>query len=134
MIRDRDEYEDMTPHQLFAKINSTEVAEARRKSAGQDQNASLAHPSTSTKEVAFKAVKDDGQAKTRSSKHKKAAKGDLSSDDSSSSDDELEHTAMYMKNVRRLVRSERFIRKSKKRPFYRYGKVGLHCGLSLLTR
>ena len=36
MIRDRDDYKDMTPHQLFAKINSTEVAEARRKVAGQE--------------------------------------------------------------------------------------------------
>ena len=74
--------------------------------------------------MAFKAIKDDGQTKTRSSKHKKAAKDDSSSDDSSSSDDELEHTTMYMVNVRRLVRSERFLRKSKKRPCYRCGKVG----------
>ena len=124
MIRDRDDYEGMTPHQLFAKINSIEVAKARREASRQEQNALVAHPSTCTKQVAFKAVKDDGQAKTRSSKHKKATKGDSSSDDSSSSDDELEHTAMYMKNVRRLVRSERFLRKSKKRPCYRCGKVG----------
>ena len=84
----------------------------------------VAHPSASTKEVAFKAVKDDSHTKTKSSKHKKAVKDNASSDDLSSSDDELEHTTMYMKNVKRLVRSERFIRKSKKRPCYRCGKVG----------
>ena len=99
MIRDRDDYEDMTPHQLFAKLNANEMVESRKRLSGHEQNALVAQASTFTKEVALKAVKEDSQIKSRASKHKKAVKNGSSSDDSSSSDDELEHTAMYMKNV-----------------------------------
>jgi hypothetical protein len=75
MIRDRDDYEEMTPHQLFAKIQQHESKEAPIKT--RDTHALISNEQDSTK-------------KNKDHKTKKVV--ETSSDEDSSSD---EDTAMF---------------------------------------
>jgi hypothetical protein len=71
MIRDRDDYEEMTVHQLFAKIQQHDYEEAPTKT--RDSHALVANDQDNTKKV-------------KDSKSKKVVE-DSSNDDSSSDED-----------------------------------------------
>jgi hypothetical protein len=111
MIRDRDDYEEMTPHQLFAKIQQHESEEAPTKA--KDSNALVANEQESVKK----------SASSKDHKHKKVIES--SSDDDSSSDDLHEEAAMFIKTFKKLAkRSHKFQRKNKKRACYECGQTG----------
>jgi hypothetical protein len=105
MIRDRDDYEDMTPHQLFAKIQQHESEEAPIKT--RDTHALISN-------------EQDTPKKNKDHKAKKVVK--TSSDEDSSSD---EDTAMFIKTFKKFVRkNDKFQRKRKKRACYECGQTG----------
>jgi hypothetical protein len=95
MIRDRDDYEEMTVHQLFAKIQQHDSEEAPTKT--RDSHALVANDQDSTKKV-------------KDSKSKKVVED--SSDVDNSSD---EDTTMFIKTFKKFVRkNDKFRRKGKK--------------------
>ena len=105
MIRDRDDYEDMTPHQLFAKIQQHESEEAPIKT--RDSHALITN-------------EQDNPKKNKDHKAKKVV--ETSSDEDSSSD---EDTAMFIKTFKKFVRkNDKFQRKGKKRACYECGQTG----------
>jgi hypothetical protein len=105
MIRDHDDYEEMTPHQLFAKIQQHESEEAPIKT--RDSHALISN-------------EQDTPKKNKDHKAKKVVK--TSSDDDSSSD---EDTAMFIKTFKKFVRkNDKFQRKGKKRACYECGQTG----------
>jgi hypothetical protein len=111
MIRDRDGYEEMTPHQLFAKIQHHEYEEAPTKA--RDSYALVANEQESMKK----------SSSSKDHKHKKVI--DSSSHDDSSSDDLHEEAAMFIKTFKRFAKgSNKFQRKGKKRACYECGKTG----------
>jgi hypothetical protein len=105
MIRDRDDYEEMTPHQLFAKIQQHESEEAPIKT--RDNHALISNEQDSSK-------------KNKDHKTKKVVK--TSSDEDSSSD---EDTTMFIKTFKKFVRKMISINeKGKKRACYECGQTG----------
>src|SRR6187455_3286294 len=105
MIRDRDDYEDMTPHQLFAKIQQHESKEAPIKT--RDSHALITN-------------EQDTPKKNKDHKAKKVV--ETSSDEDSSSD---EDTTMFIKTFKKFVRkNDKFQRKGKKRACYECGQTG----------
>jgi hypothetical protein len=104
MIRDRDDYEDMTPHQLFGKIQQHESEEA---------------PINTRDSHALITNEQDTPKKNKDHKAKKVVK--TSSDEDSSSD---EDTAMFIKTFKKFVRkNDKFQRKRKKRACYECGQT-----------
>ena len=107
MIRDRDDYEEMTPHQLFAKIQQHEPEEAPTKT--RESHALVANEQESSKKSSM--GKD----------HKSKKIVESSSDDESSSD---EDTTMFIKTFKKFVRKDdKYQRKGRKRACY---ECGLH--------
>jgi hypothetical protein len=105
MIRDRDDYEEMTPHQLFAKIQQHEFEEAPIK--------------TRDSHVLF-SNEQDSSKKSKDQKSKKVV--ETSSDEDSSSD---EDTTMFIKTFKKFVRkNDKYQRKGKKRACYECGQTG----------
>jgi hypothetical protein len=105
MIRDREDYEEMTPHQLFAKIQQHESEEAPIKT--RDTHALISN-------------EQDSPKKNKDHKAKKVV--ETSSDEDSSSD---EDTTMFIKTFKKFVRkNDKFQRKGKKRACYEYGQTG----------
>jgi hypothetical protein len=99
MIRDRDDYEEMTPHQLFAKIQQHESEEAPIKT--RDSHALISNEQDSSK-------------KSRDHKSKKVV--ETSSD---------EDTTMFIKIFKKFVRKNyKSLRKGKKRACYECGQTG----------
>jgi hypothetical protein len=84
MIRDHDDYEDMTPHQLFAKIQQHESEEAPIKT--RDSHALITNEQYNPK---------------KNKEHKAKKVVETSSDEDSSSD---EDTAMFIKTFKKFVR------------------------------
>jgi hypothetical protein len=95
MIRDHDDYEEMTPHQLFAKIQQHESEEALIKT--RDSHALISNEQDSSKKI-------------RDHKSKKVV--ETSSDGDSSSD---EDTAMFIKTFKKFVRKMISIREKERR-------------------
>ena len=60
MIRDRDDYEAMTPHQLFAKIQQHESEEAPTNTITRDSNALIANDHSHSKKASLK-ITNDGE-------------------------------------------------------------------------
>jgi hypothetical protein len=105
MIRGRDDYEEMAPHQLFAKIQQHESEEAPIKT--RDSHALISNEQDSSK-------------KSRDHKSKKVVK--TSCDEESSSD---EDTTMFIKTFKKFVRkNDKYQRKGKKRACYECGQTG----------
>jgi hypothetical protein len=105
MIRDRDDYKEMTPHQLFAKIQQHESEEAPIKT--RDIHALISN-------------EQDSPKKNKDHKAKKVVET-LSDEDSSSDED----TAMFIKTFKKFVRkNDKFQRKGKKRACYECGQTG----------
>jgi hypothetical protein len=105
MIRDREDYEEMTPHQLFAKIQQYESEEAPIKT--RDTHALISNEQDSSK-------------KNKDHKTKKVV--ETSSDEDSSSD---EDTTMFIKTFKKFVRkNDKYQRKGKKRACYECGQTG----------
>ena len=99
MIRDRDDYEEMTPHQLFAKIQQHEFEEAPIKT--RDNHALISNEQDSSK-------------KNKDHKTKKVV--ETSSD---------EDTTMFIKTFKKFVRkNDKYQRKGKKRACYECGQTG----------
>jgi len=114
MIRDRDDYEAMTPHQLFVKIQQHESEEAPTKSMARDSNALVANDHNHSKKASLK-ITADGEC-NHSRSHKNKVVVESSSDEQSSSDDDDENAAMFIKSLKRLVRGgERNQRKGRRR-------------------
>jgi hypothetical protein len=84
MIQDRDDYEEMTPHQLFSKIQQHESEEAPTKT--RDSHALLSNEQHSSK---------------KSKDHKSKKVVETSSDEDSSSD---EDTTMFIKTFKKFIR------------------------------
>jgi hypothetical protein len=104
MIRDRDDYEEMTPHQLFAKIQQHESEEVLIKT--RDTHALISN-------------EQDTPKKNKDHKAKKVV--ETSSDEDSSSD---EDTAMFIKTFKKFMRkNDKFQRKGKKRAWYECGQT-----------
>jgi hypothetical protein len=104
MIRDRNDYEEMTPHQLFAKIQQHESEEAPIKT--RDTHALISNEQDSSK-------------KNKDHKAKKVV--ETSSDEDSSSD---EDTTMFIKTFKKFVRkNDKYKRKGKKRACYECGQT-----------
>jgi hypothetical protein len=87
MIRDCDDYEEMTPHQLFAKIQQHEPKEAPTKT--RESHALVANEQESSKKSSM--GKD----------HRSKKSVERSSGDESSSD---EDTTMFIKTFKKFVR------------------------------
>jgi hypothetical protein len=108
MIRNRDDYEEMTPHQLFAKIQQHESEEAPTKI--RDSHALVANEQESSKKSSM--GKD----------HKSKKIVESSSDDESSSD---EDTTIFIKTFKKFVRkNDKYQRKGRKRACYECGQIG----------
>jgi hypothetical protein len=104
MIRDRNDYEEMTPHQLFSKIQQHESEETRTKT--RDSHVLVANDQDNTKKV-------------EDPKSKKVVED--SSDDEISSD---EDTSMFIKTFKKFVqKNDKFRRKGKKRAWYECGQT-----------
>jgi hypothetical protein len=95
MMRDRDDYEEMTPHQLFAKIQQHESEEAPIKT--RDSHALISNEQDSSK---------------KSKEHKSKKVVETSSDEESSSD---EYTSMFIKTFKKFVRKMISIREKERR-------------------
>jgi hypothetical protein len=105
MIRNRDDYEEMTPHQLLAKIQQHESEEAPIKT--RDTRALISN-------------EQDSPKKNKDHKAKKVV--ETSSDEDSLSD---EDTTMFIKTFKKFVRkNDKFQRKGKKRACYECGQTG----------
>jgi hypothetical protein len=105
MIRDRDDYEEMTPHQLFAKNQQHKSEEALIKT--KDSHALFSNEQDSSK-------------KSKDHKSKKVV-GTSSNEESSSDED----TAMFIKTFKKFVRkNDKYQRKGKKRACYECGQTG----------
>jgi hypothetical protein len=105
MIRECDDYEEMTPHHLFAKIQQHESEEAPIKT--RDTHALISSEQDSSK-------------KNKDHKTKKVV--ETSSDEDSSSD---EDTTMFIKTFKKFVRkNDKYQRKGKKRTCYECGQTG----------
>jgi hypothetical protein len=105
MIRDRDDYEEMTRHQLFAKIQQNEFEEAPIKT--RDNHALISNEQDSSK-------------KNKDHKTKKVV--ETSSDEDSSSD---EDTSMFIKTFKKFVRkNDKYQLKGKKKACYECGQTG----------
>jgi hypothetical protein len=99
MIRDHDDYEEMTPHQMFAKIQQHKSKEAPTKT--RDTHALVTNDQDTFKKGSV--GKD----------HKCKKVIESSSEDESSSD---EGTAMFIKSFKKFVRKgDKYQRKEKKR-------------------
>jgi hypothetical protein len=108
MIRDRDDYEEMTPHQLFAKIQQHESEEAPTKT--RDSHASVANEQESSKKSSM--GKD----------HKSKKIVESSSNDESSRNEDM---TMFIKTFKKFVRkNDKYQRKGKKRACYECGQTG----------
>jgi hypothetical protein len=102
MIRDHDDYEKMTHHQLFAKIQQHESKEAPIKT--RDSHALVSNEKDSSKKSSMR----------KDYKSKKMVE--------SSSD---EYTAMFIKTFKKFVRkNDKYQRKGKKRGCYECGQTG----------
>jgi hypothetical protein len=108
MIWDRDDYEEMTPHQLFAKIQQHESEKAPIKIM--DSHALFMNDQDSSKKGSM------------SKDHKSKKMVESSSD---------EDTTMFIKTFNKFVRkNDRFQRKGRKRLCYECGQTGhfiAHC-------
>jgi hypothetical protein len=105
MVRDHDDYEEITPHQLFAKIQQHESKEAQIKT--RDSHALFSNEQDSSK---------------KSKDHKSKKVVETSSDEDSSSD---EDTTMFIKTFKKFVRkNDKYQRKGKKRACYECGQTG----------
>jgi hypothetical protein len=108
MIRDRDDYVDMTPHQLFAKIQQHESEEAPTKT--RESHALVANEQESSKKSSMD--KD----------HKSKKIVESSSDDESSSNEDM---TMFIKTFKKIVRkNDKYQRKGRKRACYECGQTG----------
>src|SRR6266508_3555760 len=97
MIRDRDDYDEMKPHNLLGKLQQYEMADqAAIKAAERVPNTMVPNVGGASKEVALQATNEDennNQAKSRSSKASKSKKivvESSSSEEDSSNDDRSE--------------------------------------------
>jgi hypothetical protein len=105
MIRDRDDYEEKTPHQLYAKIQQHESVEAPIKT--RDSHALISNEQDSSK---------------KSKDHKSKKVVETSSDEEDSSD---EDTTMFIKTFKKFVRkNDKYQRRGKKRACYERGQTG----------
>ena len=97
MIRDHNDYEEMTPHKFFSKIQQHESEEAPTKT--RDSHALVTNDQDNTKKV----------------------------EDPNSSDDEIlsdEDTSMFIKTFKKFVqKNDKFRRKGKKRAWYECGQT-----------
>lgn len=94
MIRDHNDYEEMMPHQLFAKIQQHELEEAPTKT--RDSNSLVANEPNSLKKAYM------GNEELKAHKCKKVIES--SSDGKSSSDDVHEEVAMFIKSFNKFVK------------------------------
>jgi hypothetical protein len=107
MIRDHDDYEEMNPHQLFAKIQQHESKEASTNT--RDSHALVANEQDSSKKSSM--GKD----------HKSNKLVECSSDDESSSDGD---TTMFINTFKKFVRkNDKYQRKGRKRACYECGQT-----------
>src|SRR5579859_5671735 len=121
MIRDRDDYEMMKPHQLLAKLKQHEIEDdAATKTASRVSNAMVSHGEGTGKGVALQANKEKMIEES-------------SSVEESSSGEENQNIAMFIKSFKKIFKgNKRFNksygdkgqRKEKKRPCYECGKIG----------
>src|SRR5579859_320608 len=121
MIRDRDDYEEMKPHQLLAKLKQHEIADdAATKTASRVSNAMVSYGEGTGKGVALQANKEKMVEES-------------SSEEESSSGEEDQNVAMFIKSLKKMFKgNKRFNksygdkgqRKGKKRPCYECGKIG----------
>jgi hypothetical protein len=107
MIRDRDDYEKMTPHKLFAKIQQHESEDAPTKT--RESHALVANEQESSKKSLM--GKD----------HKSKKIVESFSDDESSSE---EDTSMFIKTFKKFVRkNDKYQRKGRNRACYECGQT-----------
>jgi hypothetical protein len=100
MIRDRDDYELMKPHQLLAKLKQHEIADdAATKTASRVSNAMVSHEEGTGKGVALQANKEKMIEES-------------SSEEESSSDEDVQHVAMFMKSFNKLLKGNKRFNKS----------------------
>jgi hypothetical protein len=108
MIRDHDNYKEMTPQQLFAKIQQHESEEAPTKT--RDTHALFINDQDSSKKGSM------------SKDHKSKKVVERSSEEESSSD---EDTTMFIKTFKKFVRkNNKFQRNERKRACYECGQTG----------
>ena len=138
MIRDRDDYDELTPHTLLGKLQQHEMADqAAIKAAERVPNAVMPNIVGASKGVALKAKHEDehnNQVKSRSnnaSKSKEVVESSTSEDDSSN--DEDQDVAMFIRSFKRIIKGDNNYKKSfgdkykkrnKKRQCYECGEVG----------
>jgi len=119
IIKDRDDYEDMKPHHLYAKLQQHEAEDEAADQQIREVKALAARKSNN-----HNCQKDDEGEHSSSCKHKKVVE-ESSSDEESSSEDEEENVAMFIKSFRKMVKGgDKYHRKGKKRPCYKCGKSG----------
>ncbi|KAJ1283655.1 hypothetical protein BS78_03G145000 [Paspalum vaginatum] len=103
IVKDRDDYEHMKPHHLYAKLQQHEAED----------------------EVADKQIREVNALAARKSNNIKYQKDDECDDEESTSEDEDENVVMFIKSFRKIVRSgDKYHRKGKKRPCYKCGESG----------
>jgi hypothetical protein len=108
MIREHDNYKEMTPQQLFAKIQQHESEEAPTKT--RDTHALFINDQDSSKKGSM------------SKDHKSKKVVERSSKEESSSD---EDTTMFIKTFKKFVRkNDKFQRNERKRACYECGQTG----------
>ncbi|KAJ1253494.1 hypothetical protein BS78_K248900 [Paspalum vaginatum] len=118
IIKDRDDYEHMKPHHLYAKLQQHQAEDEVANKQIREVNALATTKSNNTKYQ-----KDDECEYSSSCKHKKTIK-ESSSDEESTGEDEEENVAMFNKSFRKMVSSgDKYHRKGKKRPCYNCGKL-----------
>jgi hypothetical protein len=101
MIRDRDDYELMKPHQLLAKLKQHEIAdEAATKTASRVSNAMVPHGEGAGKGIALQANKV------------KMVEESSCEEESSSEDEESQNVAILMKGLCKLFKSNKRHNKS----------------------
>ncbi|WVZ55414.1 hypothetical protein U9M48_006074 [Paspalum notatum var. saurae] len=117
IIKDRDDYEDMKPHHLYAKLQQHEAEDEAADQQIREVKALAARKSNN-----HNCQKDDKDEPSSSCKHKKVVE-ESSSDEESSSEDEEENFAMFIKSFRKMVKGgDKYHRKGKKRPCYKVKK------------
>src|SRR5438105_6683837 len=138
MIRDRDDYDELTPHTLLGKLQQHEMADqAVIKAVERVPNAVMPNIVGASKGVAIKAKHEDehnNQVKSRSnnaSKSKEVVESSTSEDDSSN--DEDQDVAMFIRSFKRIIKGgnnykksfgDKYKKRNKKRQCYECGEVG----------
>jgi hypothetical protein len=121
MIRDRDDYEMMKPHELLAKLKQHKIADdAATKTASRVSNAMVSYGEGTGKGVALQANKDKMIEES-------------SSEEESSSDEDNQNIAMFIKSFNKIFKGNKRYnkpngdkgqRKGKRRGCYECGEFG----------